>query len=72
MNFNRERQSETAGPHGKPANSREEGISSDQGISKGISEEVASELGEEGKGMSHRRVQQNQRHGGMKFQGQFG
>lgn len=61
-----------AGPHGEPANPREEGISSDQGISRGISEEVASELGEEGKGTPRRRVQQNQRHRGMKCQGQFG
>lgn len=52
-----------------PANPREEGISSDRGISKGISEEVASELGEEGKGAPRGRVQQTQRHGGMKFQG---
>lgn len=47
----RERQSETTGPRCRePGHPEEEGIDSDQGISKGTSEEVAFELGEEGKG----------------------
>lgn len=67
----RERQSETTGPRCRePGNPEEEGIGSDQGISKGTSEEVAFELGEEGR-VRHR-AQKNQRHRGLKLQGQFG
>lgn len=41
-----------AGLARKPGDPGKERISSDRGLSKGVSEEVACELGDEGKGVS--------------------